>query len=86
MREMTKKYSNGEITIIWKPHLCAHSGNCFRGLPRVFNPNVQPWIRPEGSSTEKIIEQVKQCPSGALSYILNVETKKRINHGDSPSY
>jgi uncharacterized Fe-S cluster protein YjdI len=74
MREMTKKYSNGEVTVIWKPHLCAHSGICFQGLPRVFNPNVQPWIRPEGSSTEKIIDQVKKCPSGALSYVMNNET------------
>ena len=26
MKEITKKYSNGEVTIVWKPHLCQHSG------------------------------------------------------------
>ena len=30
-------------------------------------------IKPEASPTEKIIEQVKKCPSGALSYIMNSE-------------
>ena len=65
------KYSNGEVTIVWKPDVCIHSGNCFRGLPEVFKPREKPWISPEGSTTEKIIEQVKKCPSGALSYFLN---------------
>ena len=33
-----KEYSNGEITILWKPELCTHSANCARGLREVFNP------------------------------------------------
>jgi len=71
MNEITKKYSNGEVTVIWKPHLCIHSGNCFRGLPHVFNPLVRPWIKPDGTDTEKIINQVNKCPSGALTYDMN---------------
>ena len=70
MKEITKKYSNGEVTIVWKPNLCIHSGICFRGLGEVFDPRQRPWITPEGSTTEKIVEQVKKCPSGALSYYL----------------
>jgi uncharacterized Fe-S cluster protein YjdI len=31
----------------------------------------RPWIKPEASSTERIIEQVKRCPSGALSFYIN---------------
>jgi uncharacterized Fe-S cluster protein YjdI len=73
MPQKTFKYSNGEVTIVWKPGLCIHSGNCARGLPEVFKPREKPWITPEGSTTEKIIEQVKKCPSGALSYFLNKE-------------
>jgi len=64
------KYSNGEVTIVWKPELCIHSGRCVGGLPEVFKPKEKPWITPEGSTTEKIIEQVRKCPSGALSYFL----------------
>jgi uncharacterized Fe-S cluster protein YjdI len=71
MKDITKKYTNGEVTIVWKPNECIHSGMCFRGLGTVFNPQARPWITPEGATTEKIIEQVKKCPSGALSYFLN---------------
>jgi len=65
------KYSNGEVTIVWQPELCIHSGRCVRGLAEVFKPKEKPWITPEGSTTEKIIAQVKKCPSGALSYFMN---------------
>jgi len=73
MAQAAFKYSNGEVTILWKPELCIHSGNCVRGLPGVFKPKEKPWITPEGSTTEKIIEQVKKCPSGALSYFMDDE-------------
>ena len=73
MTQKIFKYSNGEVTIVWQPHLCIHSGNCTRGLPEVFKPGEKPWITPEGATTEKIIEQVKKCPSGALSYFMNDE-------------
>jgi uncharacterized Fe-S cluster protein YjdI len=71
MREVTKHYTNGEVTIVWKNTLCIHSAECFTGLPKVFHPLRLPWVTPEASTTEKIIEQVKQCPSGALSYYMN---------------
>lgn len=67
MKSVTKKYSNGEVTIVWQSEKCIHSGICFRGLPEVFDPRRRPWITPENSSSEKIIQQVKRCPSGALS-------------------
>jgi uncharacterized Fe-S cluster protein YjdI len=73
MPKESLKYSNGEVTIVWKPELCIHSGNCFGGLPEVFKPRERPWVQPEGSTTEKIIDQVKKCPSGALSYFMNNE-------------
>jgi uncharacterized Fe-S cluster protein YjdI len=72
---ITKKYSNGEVTIVWKPALCIHSTICWneRGLPQVFNPKIRPWIKPEAADTLQIIEQVKKCPSGALSFYMNDE-------------
>lgn len=32
----------------------------------------------EGSTSERIIEQVKKCPSGALSYYLNRDTDEPV--------
>ncbi len=77
-KNITKKYTNGEVTIVWKPSVCIHSAICWRGgqgLPEVFNPREKPWIKPEGAPTERIVAQVKQCPSGALSYFMNSEAE-----------
>lgn len=73
MEDTSKKYTNGTVTIVWQPNKCIHSGHCFRGLGDVFNPRAQPWVRPENAPTERIIDQVRKCPSGALSYYLNLE-------------
>ena len=70
----TLKYTNNEVTVVWKPKVCIHSSLCWKGLIAVFNPKEKPWIKMDGASTEKIIEQVRKCPSGALSYYLNTET------------
>jgi uncharacterized Fe-S cluster protein YjdI len=69
--ESQKTYSNGEITVIWKPGVCIHSGKCVQGLGEVFNVSARPWINIGGASTDRIIKQVEQCPSGALSYVRN---------------
>ena len=69
----THHYSNGEVTVIWKPGICIHSGICFNGLPGVFDPRRKPWIDVQQADTKTIIEQVKKCPSGALSYVMNNE-------------
>jgi uncharacterized Fe-S cluster protein YjdI len=74
-----KNYSNGEVTIVWQPKMCIHSAKCWRGensLPEVFDPTKKPWIKPEGASSERIIQQVKNCPSGAISYFINNEMEK----------
>lgn len=73
MKKVTKQYTNGEVTVVWQNDLCIHSTLCWKGLAEVFNPKERPWIKPEGASTEAIVEQVKKCPSGALSYFMNAE-------------
>jgi uncharacterized Fe-S cluster protein YjdI len=69
--QKTFKYTNGEVTIVWKPDTCIHSTLCWKGLREVFDPTRRPWIKPEAAVTDKIIAQVRQCPSGALSYFMN---------------
>jgi uncharacterized Fe-S cluster protein YjdI len=73
MKNVTKHYTNGEVTIVWKSEQCIHSKLCWTNLKAVFNPNERPWIKPEGADTTTIVEQVKKCPSGALSYFMNNE-------------
>ncbi len=76
MKDITKHYTNGEVTIVWKPATCIHSTLCWKGndaLRAVFNPAEKPWIKPEAATTERIIQQIKKCPSGALSYYMNNE-------------
>lgn len=69
----TLKYHKDELTVVWKPKACIHSTLCWKGLISVFNPKIRPWINLEAADKEQIIEQVKKCPSGALSYFLNNE-------------
>lgn len=69
----TKEYSNGEVTIVWKPDTCIHSAICVKGLGEVFRPNEKPWIKIDAASTDALVNQVKACPSGALSYYMNDE-------------
>jgi len=66
-----KEYSNGEVTVTWEPQLCQHSTKCWKELAGVFDPRKKPWINISGAETEAIIQQVKQCPSGALGYFMN---------------
>ncbi len=74
MKDITKKYTNGEVTVVWKPNECIHSAICFKGLNKVFDPQKRPWVTPEGGTTQEIVDQVKKCPSGALSYFMNNQT------------
>ncbi|MGI6633261.1 MAG: (4Fe-4S)-binding protein [Bacillota bacterium] len=65
---MVRRYSNGEITVIWKPDLCNHNGNCWRRLPEVFDPKKRPWVTIGGAPSGTIIEVVDECPTGALTW------------------
>ena len=66
--EKVNEYSNGEITIFWKPELCTH----VKTLPEVYNPKERPWIKIENATSEALMNQVSKCPSGALSYKKNM--------------
>lgn len=70
---ITKNYSNGEITVVWQSAKCIHSANCVRNLPQVFNTKESPWIKVKNATTAEIIETVGKCPSGALSIVYNEE-------------
>ncbi|MDY0099569.1 MAG: (4Fe-4S)-binding protein [Bacteroidales bacterium] len=70
-----RKYSNGEITVYWKPEACVHASYCYRELIEVFDPGRRPWVDMSAASTERIIEVVNMCPTEALSWKWNDEDK-----------
>jgi uncharacterized Fe-S cluster protein YjdI len=86
MKDITKTYSNHEVTIVWKPTVCIHSTLCWKGekgLKEVFNPMEKPWIKPYGATTEQIIERVSHCPSGALSFYYNKKDETAGEHTET---
>jgi len=71
MQSYENKFTNGDITVTYKPKQCIHAETCANGLSEVFRTTVIPWIDLDGAATEKVIAQVKKCPSGALSFCYN---------------
>ena len=48
-KDITKEYTNGEVTVVWKPNTCIHSAICANGLHQVFNPKNRPWVNKDGA-------------------------------------
>lgn len=81
--EAKKEYTNGELTIVWKPRRCIHAAKCVEMLPNVYKPKEKPWIQIENATTDELIAQIGACPSGALSYYKKGEQPKAEEQGDS---
>src|SRR5207237_10435715 len=64
--DFTKEYTTDEIVVEWEPRLCAHSQNCIRSLPQVFDEKRRPWVKPEAATADEVEAAVALCPSGAL--------------------
>ncbi len=73
-KDMTKHYTNGEITVVWQSGKCIHAGQCVKHLSKVFQPKSSPWIQMENASSSEIIAAVNHCPSGALSLLNDTTT------------
>ena len=78
-KNIVKEYTNGEVTVVWKPDMCIHSAICAKGLPGVFDPKARPWVNTDGADSETIMAQIDKCPSGALSYFKNGEKPQEIS-------
>ncbi|HJO38553.1 MAG: CDGSH iron-sulfur domain-containing protein [Vicinamibacterales bacterium] len=66
-----KTFEGDGVTVHDNRGICAHAGRCTDGLPSVFRTRQEPFVDPQGASANDIIETVKSCPSGALSYAVD---------------
>jgi CDGSH-type Zn-finger protein len=71
VKDKRKNYVGKKITIHDNRKICSHAAECVNNLPSVFKLNARPWISPDAVEIEEIINTIKKCPSGALSYSLD---------------
>jgi CDGSH-type Zn-finger protein len=65
-------YEGKGITIVFDRYLCMGAGYCGE-LEAVFGTHDAPKYEPDAAAVEEIVETIRKCPSGALSYIINGE-------------
>ena len=70
-RDKRQDYVGKGITIHDNRSICSHAGFCTDRLASVFRMKTKPWIDPDGAGVGEIIEAVRRCPSGALSYSID---------------
>ena len=64
------EYRGAQITVLFNRLVCSASEKCAKNLPEVFRKGEKPWIAPDRADAQRIIEVVRQCPSGALRYVV----------------
>lgn len=76
IKDKRRDYTGKEITVHDNRKICSHAAECVNNLSSVFKLGSRPWINPDASKMNDIIEVVRRCPSGAssvLSMELNIE-------------
>jgi uncharacterized Fe-S cluster protein YjdI/CDGSH-type Zn-finger protein len=57
------------VTIRFDERRCIHALHCVIGAPKTFHASAEgAWIHPDETPVEELVEIVRQCPSGALTY------------------
>ncbi|MDB4976399.1 MAG: CDGSH-type iron sulfur-containing protein, partial [Myxococcaceae bacterium] len=58
-----------DLTVIYEAKKCMHSRFCVTKAPKTFLANVAgPWIFPDDTETDELIEIAHECVSGAIRY------------------
>ena len=62
-------YAGRDVTILDNRGICSHAAHCTTGRPVVWRSAIEPWIDADGAAKHEVIETIRKCPSGALSYL-----------------
>lgn len=61
-----------KVTILFDGKRCIHARECVTGAPKTFLANVEgPWLHPDDTDAERLVEVAHRCPSGAIAYERN---------------
>ncbi len=71
IEDKLKDYHGKDIIVHFNLAVCSHNAACVKGLPEVFNVRKKPWIMADNAPVEKVIETIRKCPSGVLSYTVD---------------
>jgi CDGSH-type Zn-finger protein len=72
-----KTFKGAELTVIDNVGVCCHAGACVHGAPSAFFrwEGDERISEPDNEEKQKIIDTIRQCPSGSLAYLLNDELR-----------
>ena len=68
MSKAKTRYKGEKINVDWDARLCIHIGECGQSAGDLFVGGRDPWCQPDLTSIDNVVDVVKRCPSGALSY------------------
>jgi uncharacterized Fe-S cluster protein YjdI len=71
IKDRRRDYPGKEITVHDNRRICSHAAECVNNLSSVFKLGSRPWINPDASKMNDIVDVVRRCPSGALSYSID---------------
>jgi CDGSH-type Zn-finger protein/ferredoxin len=78
-----KDFQAPGVTVHFNRSICSGAAACVRNLPDVFKSDGEDWIQPGNASVEDVIETVRRCPSGALTFTLDGKTEMKQESGIS---
>ena len=81
IKDKRRDYAGKKIIVHDNRKICSHAAECVKNLPSVFQLGSRPWINSDGSNVNDVIDTIRKCPSGALSYSID-----GVEHRDPDEY
>lgn len=71
MSKEKTKYDGEKINVEWDGRLCIHIGECGYSEGELFVGGRDPWCKPDLASVDEVVDVVKRCPTGAITFESN---------------